>query len=68
MDNHQKYKHRRIYLCFEGHELENHLHSKEHSEDQVQSVGQLGNMVWLVTVLFTQENMLELLTGQKKKW
>ena len=43
------------YLDFEGHEFEDHLHSKEHSEDNVQHLRQLGDVVRLVTVLFDGE-------------
>lgn len=51
-----KDKYWRLYPRFEGHELENHLHSEKHSEDQVQHVWQFGHMVWLVTVLFKRES------------
>lgn len=43
-----------IYPDFEGHELQYHLHREEHGEDQVQSVGQLGDVVRLVAVLFRE--------------
>lgn len=56
MDEHLNNKHSSVYSRFEGHELENHLHSEEHSEDQVQGVRQFGHMVRLVAVLFKVEN------------
>ena len=56
VDEHVKINDQSLYPRFEGHELENHLHSEEHGEDQVQHVWQLGHMVRLVAVLFKVES------------
>ena len=45
------------HLGFEGHQLEEHLHGEEHGEDDVQHVGEVGDMVRLVAMLDRQERI-----------
>lgn len=39
------------HLGFEGHEFEDHLYCEKHSKDEIERVGQLGDVVRLVAVL-----------------